>query len=166
VGQAGEAWAGLGRGLWSVASAPKADGAAWSDAIGLIGHLVDRGALELTSTRVSPWLPSWSAPEAVTCTTPPLAIGPLRFWRPPAASTGPWGARSRSSCCAFVFVDEAAEDVMAVELPHCGCWVRLFAALPRLRGRQAEAKVGGNVASAATASKQRDCRHENPPPSP
>ena len=26
----------------------------------------------------------------------------------------------RLSCCAFVFVDEAAEDVMAVELPRCG----------------------------------------------
>jgi hypothetical protein len=26
----------------------------------------------------------------------------------------------RLSCCAFVFVDEAAEDVAAVELPHCG----------------------------------------------
>jgi hypothetical protein len=26
----------------------------------------------------------------------------------------------RLSYCAFVFVDEAAEDVMAVELPRCG----------------------------------------------
>jgi hypothetical protein len=26
----------------------------------------------------------------------------------------------RLSCCAFVFVDEAAEDVTAVELPRCG----------------------------------------------
>jgi hypothetical protein len=26
----------------------------------------------------------------------------------------------RLPCCAFVFVDEAAEDVMAVELPRCG----------------------------------------------
>ena len=26
----------------------------------------------------------------------------------------------RWSCCAFVFVDEAAEDVAAVELPRCG----------------------------------------------
>ena len=26
----------------------------------------------------------------------------------------------RLSCCAFVFVDEAAEDVMAVELRRCG----------------------------------------------
>jgi hypothetical protein len=24
------------------------------------------------------------------------------------------------SCCTFVFVDEAAEDVAAVELPRCG----------------------------------------------
>ena len=26
----------------------------------------------------------------------------------------------RLSCCTFVFVDEAAEDVTAVELPRCG----------------------------------------------
>jgi hypothetical protein len=26
----------------------------------------------------------------------------------------------RLSCCAFVLVDEAAEDVAAVELPYCG----------------------------------------------
>ena len=26
----------------------------------------------------------------------------------------------RLSCCAFVFVDQAAEDVAAVELPRCG----------------------------------------------
>jgi hypothetical protein len=26
----------------------------------------------------------------------------------------------RLSCCAFVFMDEAAEDVAAVELPRCG----------------------------------------------
>jgi hypothetical protein len=26
----------------------------------------------------------------------------------------------RLSCCAFVFVDEAAEDVTAVEVPRCG----------------------------------------------
>jgi hypothetical protein len=26
----------------------------------------------------------------------------------------------RLSCCTFVFVDEAAEDVAAVELPRCG----------------------------------------------
>ena len=26
----------------------------------------------------------------------------------------------RLSCCAFVFVDETAEDVATVELPHCG----------------------------------------------
>jgi hypothetical protein len=38
-----------------------------------------------------------------------------------AALLGPWGARSRSVVTrAFVFVDEAAEDVAAVELPRCG----------------------------------------------
>ena len=36
---------------------------------------------------MSPWLPSCSAPAAVTCTTPPPATVPIRFWRPPAAST-------------------------------------------------------------------------------
>jgi hypothetical protein len=30
------------------------------------------------------------------------------------SETGQW------SCCALVFVDEAAEDVAAVELPRCG----------------------------------------------
>src|SRR5215216_3247607 len=50
---------------------------------------------------VSPWLPSCSAPEAVTCTIPPPESGPLSCWRPPAASASAQPARSIAAAVVF-----------------------------------------------------------------
>jgi hypothetical protein len=62
-----------------------------------------------------------------------LMLNPEALTSTAKVRIAPVGARSRLSGCAVVFVDEPTEDVMAVEVQHCGWMPRLFAAL-RLLG--------------------------------
>ena len=54
--------------------------------------------------------------------------------------TGPWGARSRVSCCVLVLVDQSAEDIAAAQLTN-GRWTYQISTHRRHRRRVGQAAV-------------------------
>ena len=53
---------------------------------------------------------------------------------------GPWGARSRVSCCVLVLVDQSAEDIAAAQLTN-GRWTYQISTHRRHRRRVGQAAV-------------------------
>jgi hypothetical protein len=57
---------------------------------------------------------------------PTPKAGPARRQRPPRRRPrGPWGARSRVSCCVLVLVDQATKDIAAAQLTNGRCIHRI-----------------------------------------